>query len=161
MGPVGIEERGGGGAIGQGERLPCRPGASGEALVQPGVDLVQQLPGLGDAVAIVIPRRAHPVQHHLLHRRHHIVVEQAIEHVNLDPRLPLRHQTMGAGMRPLEIFDDGAAFYQGAPLIHQHRKTLEGPEVGEFLLHRRRLQVEVIKRDVILVEGDQHLLAVG
>ncbi|MNE20446.1 hypothetical protein D3C80_1135680 [compost metagenome] len=101
------------------------------------------------------------VQYHLLHRGHHIAVEQAIEHAHLDARITGRDQALGAGMVALEILDDGAALEHGALAILQDGEALEGPEGRQFGVGLGILQVAIVKRQGVLVEGDQHLLAVG
>ncbi len=161
VGPVGVEERGSGGAIGQREASVGNPVASFQPLIEPGVDLIEQLAGLHYAIAVAIRDRAQRIQHHFLHRRHHIVVEDAIQHMHLQTRIARRDQADGARVVCLQMGDYGAALEDAATVIQQHREALEWPEGGKFGVGRRLFQIPVLERGGILVEGDQHLLAVG
>lgn len=64
VGPVGVEERGCGGAIGQREVCAGNPVASFQPLIEPGVDLIEQLAGLRYTIAVAIRDRAQRIQHH-------------------------------------------------------------------------------------------------
>jgi hypothetical protein len=76
---VGIEQRRGGRAVGQAERLARRPGPAGQLSLQQVVGHGQLLAGLGDAVGILGAGRADPVADDRLHRVMDIKVEQPVQ----------------------------------------------------------------------------------
>ncbi len=161
VGPVGVEERGRGGAIGQREVCAGNPVAPFQPLIEPGVDLIEQLAGLHYAIAVTLSGRAQHIQHHFLHRRHHIVVEDAIQHMHFQARIARRDQADGARVVRLQMGDYGAALEDAATVIQQHWEALERPESGKLGVGRQLFEIPVVKRGGILVEGDQHLLAIG
>lgn len=81
--------------------------------------------------------------------------------MHLQTRIAGRDQADGARMVRLQMGDDGAALEDAATVIQQHREALEWPEGGKFGARLRLFEIPVLERGGILVESDQHFLAVG
>ena len=108
--------------------------------------------------------RADAVADDLLHRRGHVVVEETVHgpHAQRDARV-LGDQPHRSGMTQPEMLDDDARLHDGATLVHEHGHALERPQgcvLGRDLRVARREHAE-LEWSVVLVERDQHLLAVG
>jgi hypothetical protein len=108
-------------------------------------------------------RRADAVEHDLLHRRHHVVVEEPVHHPDVEGGAGIvGNQPQRPGMMEAEMLDDDARLHDRPVLVEQHGHALQRPEGrelrGRFLVAGR--EHAELERGAVLVEGDQHLLAV-
>ena len=93
-----------------------------------------------------------------------VVVEEAVHHPHLErgARI-LGDQPHRSGMMEPEMLDDDARLDHRAAVVDEHGKALERPqrfELGRRLIVAGREHAE-LEGGVVLVERDQHLLAVG
>ena len=129
---------------------------------QPGIGGVEHGARLGHAARVAVGRRAQGIEHNLLLRGGHVVVEEAVEHAHAHRRQRVdRHQPHRPGMAHVQVLDDRGRLDHRAGAVHQHREALHRPQPGQRLQVGRIFQVAVLEGGVVLVQRHQHLLAVG
>ena len=114
MRPVGVEKRRSCRAIRQREGIARCPGVVGEPPVQPRINNVEEATRLRYAMRVATSFRSQCVQDDLLHRRHDVIVENAVQHASFDARVAIGNHARWAGMVELQVLDDGAAFQDRA-----------------------------------------------
>jgi hypothetical protein len=123
---------------------------------------LEQRARFGDAARVALRLGAEAIADDLLQRRHHVVVEEAVHHPCFERRARvMRDQPHRARMMEREVLDDDARLDDGVSVVDEHGHLLQRPErrvLGRDALVAEETQLE---RRRVLVERDQHLLAVG
>jgi phage/conjugal plasmid C-4 type zinc finger TraR family protein len=162
MAPVGIEQERRRCAVGQAETVAGSPLASGHAPIQPGIGRVEHRPRLTHAMRIAHGLRAEAVGHDLLLRRGNVVVEEAVEHPHFQRGVGVpRDESRRPGMARVQVLDDAAGFEHRSAVVDQHREALDRPQRRQLLHGAGLFEHAVLERRAVLVQRDQHLLAVG
>jgi hypothetical protein len=91
-----------------------------------------------------------------------VVVEEAIQHPHFQRGIDVvGNQFHRARKMPLQVLDDASRLDHRARPVRQYREALHRPERGQFRVGLRVFQVAVVEGGAVLVQGHQHLLAVG
>jgi hypothetical protein len=118
------------------------------------------------AEGIIAARGPQSVAHDLLHGFMNVQIIEAVPHACLPSEVTIRgHEGRIDGIVGVEIFDNDGRLCDRAiaRLIAQYREFCHRPQRPEF--HTRFLVSEIdnnrVKRDVVFVERDKHLVAIG
>ena len=130
MRPVGVEQRRRGGAVGEAEGVARRPLATGQR-ARRASDRRCRAARARSATPCgsrsLCGRMA--VEDDLLHRRHDVVVEEAVHHPHVERGARIRRdQPHRAGMVRSEMLDDDARLDDRAAGVDEHRHALERPQ---------------------------------
>jgi hypothetical protein len=111
---------------------------------------------------VALRGRAAVVEDDGLHRRHHVLVEEAVHEARLQRlRRVGRQQPQRAGMVQVQVLEDDGRLDHRGVAVAQQRHAGDRPQRGELALHLgRAVQHAVLERRGVLVQGDQHLLRV-
>ena len=92
--PIGIEQRRRGRCVRQCESIAGRPLVRGQRTVKPSVNCIERGAGLCDVMRIARAFWAERIAHDGLHRTHHVIVENAIEHPYRHGRFPRNDRSL-------------------------------------------------------------------
>jgi hypothetical protein len=105
--PIGIEKRRCRGAVSQAHRLAGCPGTSLELLLEPAIGQVKYPPGFRHCFIFSGVVFLESLEDGLLHRRHHVVVEEPVQEANLQRFERIVGQPADrAAMLEHQVFDD-------------------------------------------------------
>ena len=129
MRPVRVEQRGRGRAVRQRELRASGPGPAGKLPFEPGVGALQLLLGERQSLLGASPgRRVSAPSTAMLHRVHHVQVEEAVEEAHVQRGHRVRgQQAHRPGMRELQVLDDDAGLDDVAFAVHQQRELAQRP----------------------------------
>ena len=133
-----------------------------QPLFQPAIGQVQRPCGFDQRLVAARGVLLDGREHGLLHRGHHVVVEEAVEEAHLQRLKRVFGQPAGASAVPEhQVFDDDGRLDDRVPIVDQQRKAREGPAFFQLGHRCRVFERPVLEGHVVLVEGNEHLLAVG
>src|SRR5206468_659207 len=160
--PIGVEQRGRGGTIGQRESVSRRPTVVGQIGLQPVVGDEQGLAALLGTISIAHSFRAQRMVDRRLHVALHVKVEEPVEEPHAPAELAVGYPYILTAVAGLQMFDDAARLAHWLPIVDQHRELAEGPQPLELrvivLVFRNLSKFEL---SPVRVERDENLPGVG
>ena len=164
VGPVGVEELGRGGAVREAEAVAGDPVPIRHPPVEIRIGGIERLSCDADALGITLAVRTQRVEDDRLLRCGDVIVEEPVPEPDLECRDRIGgEQGDRAGVTNPQMLDDDRRLDDWSALVDEQGKLADRPHRPQFV-HRCRIvgaEDAAFEGRAVLVEGDQHLLAVG